>query len=180
MQNESSIEYLDHYYRSRIRALQSIELVIESVAAQLSAAKQLETTYIIYTSDNGYHLGQHRLPPGKECGFDEDIRIPLFIRGPGIQPGHVEQAVTTHIDLAPTLFKLAGIEPREDFDGTPIPLSSAADDTNRDDWMDHEHVTIEYWGIAVAEGENTGFGESHHVLCSCLCTYHKQSEKMAE
>ncbi|KAM0420921.1 hypothetical protein ACHAPT_011311 [Fusarium lateritium] len=150
--NESAVSYLDDYYRARLQALQGVDEIVEQVIHQLGEASLLEDTYIVYSSDNGFHLGQHRLPPGKECGFDEDIRVPLFVRGPGVPAGSVETAVTTHIDLAPTLLKLAGARLRSDFDGTPIPVLPGPG-TRR-----HEHVAVEYWGIALAEGEIGGFG----------------------
>ncbi|RBR24218.1 uncharacterized protein FIESC28_02951 [Fusarium coffeatum] len=149
--NDSAVAYIDDYHRARLQSLQSVDELVEQVTKQLEDAGLINETYIIYSSDNGFHLGQHRLPPGKECGFEEDIRVPLFIRGPGVVAGQVEKAVTTHIDLAPTLLKLAGVSLREDFDGTPIPVS-ADQEVKR-----HEHVAVEYWGIAIAEGEIGGF-----------------------
>ncbi|KAL5044367.1 hypothetical protein BDW71DRAFT_186226 [Aspergillus fruticulosus] len=148
-QSESTIEYHDHFYRQRLRALQGVDELVDSIVTRLEASGQLDNTYIIYTSDNGYHIGQHRLPPGKACGFEEDIRVPLFIRGPGIPENEVEDAVTTHIDLAPTIFGLAEIPLREDFDGTPIPLPSVEDSAS----IRHEHVTVEYWGKSYLEGK---------------------------
>lgn len=153
--NETSVQYLDHFYRQRLRALQGVDELIEQVVTQLENAGVLDDTYIIFTSDNGYHLGQHRLPPGKECGFEEDIRVPLYIRGPRVAKGRTENAVTTHIDLAPTFFKIAGIELRDDFDGTPIPLSANIGMPG----IRHEHVAVEYWGTAIAEGSVGGFGQ---------------------
>ncbi|KAG4280419.1 arylsulfatase [Fusarium proliferatum] len=149
--NESAVSYLDDFYRARLQALQGVDEIVEQVTKQLEDAGILDETYIIYSSDNGYHLGQHRLPPGKECGFDEDIRVPLFIRGPGVSSGSVENAVTTHIDLAPTILRLAGAELRTDFDGTPIPVLPTQENKR------HEHVAVEYWGGAIAEGEIGGF-----------------------
>lgn len=119
---------------------------------RLEQSDKLDNTYIIYTSDNGFHIGQHRLPPGKTCGFEEDIRVPLFIRGPGVPEGHVQDSVTTHIDLAPTIFDLAGIPTRPDFDGTAIPVTPGFAGPR------HEHVTVEYWGTAVIEGTYSGIG----------------------
>lgn len=160
--NASTIEYFDHYYRQRLRALQSVDELVESIVNRLDDAGLLDDTYIVYSSDNGFHIGQHRLPPGKECAFEEDIRIPLYIRGPGIPEGHVEDAVTTHIDLAPTFFQIAGLELRDDFDGTPIPLYNSKSTYPQ---IRHEHVGVEYWGIAIAEGESDGFGKS--ILLEC-------------
>lgn len=150
-QNQTVVDYNDHFYRQRLRSLQGVDELVESLVTRLEESDQLDNTYIMFTSDNGFHVGQHRLPPGKSTGFDEDIRVPFYIRGPGVAEGEVQDAVTTHIDLAPTFFKLAGIPFRDDFDGTPIPIGS--DDAT------HEHVTVEYWGSAVLEGEYRGFGK---------------------
>ncbi|OQE40896.1 hypothetical protein PENCOP_c005G05554 [Penicillium coprophilum] len=152
LQNQSVVDYNDHFYRSRLRALQGVDELVDGLVTRLEESGQLDNTYIIYTSDNGFHIGQHRLPPGKTCGFEEDIRVPLFIRGPGVAKGYVQDAVTTHVDLAPTFFHLAGIPTRDDFDGTAIPV------TPEFDGQRHEHVTVEYWGSAVVEGVYSGIG----------------------
>lgn len=152
-QNQSNVDYNDHFYRSRLRALQGVDELVDQLVTRLSAADIIDNTYIIYTSDNGYHIGQHRLQPGKECGFEEDIRVPLFIRGPGVAADHVEEAVTAHVDLVPTLFEIAGLEARDDFDGVPLPLSTDSERAR------HEHANVEFWGIAIPEGEYRDLGE---------------------
>lgn len=136
-----------------MRALQGVDELVESLVTRLEDSGQIDNTYIIFTSDNGFHIGQHRLPPGKTCGFEEDIRVPFFIRGPGVAKGHVEDAVTTHIDLAPTFFHMAGIPARNDFDGTAMPITADFDGER------HEHVTVEFWGAAVIEGAFSGIGK---------------------
>ncbi|KAJ5644182.1 uncharacterized protein N7484_006689 [Penicillium longicatenatum] len=151
-QNQSVVDYGDFYYRSRLQALQGVDELVDSLVTRLEDSDQLDNTYIIYTSDNGFHIGQHRLPPGKTCGFEEDIRVPLFIRGPGIAEGYVQDSVTTHIDLAPTIFNLAGIPHRNDFDGTAIPLTPDYAGPR------HEHVTVEFWGKSVFEGDFSQIG----------------------
>lgn len=163
--NASAVDYLDHYYRQRLRALQAVDELVDKLIVQLKEAGVLDDTYVIFSSDNGYHLGQHRLPPGKECGYEEDIRVPLIIRGPGVPKSRVEEAVTTHIDLAPTILEMTGSKRRPDFDGTPIPLGvkravEFEDEEDRDASLKtkrHEHVAVEYWGFALAEGEGGGF-----------------------
>ncbi|ROW06867.1 hypothetical protein VMCG_04073 [Cytospora schulzeri] len=171
--NASSVEYLDHYYRQRLRSLQAVDELVERLVVQLDEAGVLDDTYVVFSSDNGFHIGQHRLPPGKECGYDEDIRVPLVIRGPGVSEGEVEDAVTTHIDLAPTILKMVGAETRPDFDGVAIPLGSKTVISGRDEsqvdglWETkrHEHVAVEYWGFALAEGEGGGFdGQGQLVM----------------
>ncbi|KAJ6012785.1 arylsulfatase [Penicillium canescens] len=154
-QNQSNVDYNDHFYRSRLRALQPVDELISEIIDVLEARQILDNTYIIYTSDNGYHIGQHRLQAGKECGFEEDIRVPLIIRGPGIRANHDEVAITTHVDLAPTIFEIAGLPLRSDFDGTPMPLKQTLESNNQ---PRHEHVTVEFWGLAVAEGKYNSLG----------------------
>ncbi|KAK3989763.1 alkaline-phosphatase-like protein [Cladorrhinum sp. PSN332] len=149
--NQENIDYNDHFYRQRLRALQSVDELVEGVVKRLEKYDILDDTFIIYTTDNGYSISQHRRNPGKECGFEEDINIPLIIRGPGVPKGEVSEIVTTHVDLAPTILSIAGAPHRADFDGEAIPLNrkdlEAAIDTR------HEHVTVEFWGIAVSEGK---------------------------
>lgn len=145
-----SIAWHDHFYRQRLRALQSVDELVDEIVTKLDEYGILDNTYIIYTTDNGYHLSQHRLRPGKECGFEEDINIPLIIRGPGLPEGLVTDVVTTHIDLAPTILQLVGAAPRADFDGVSIPLSEPAITEAKK--IRHEHVTVEFWGLAVSEG----------------------------
>lgn len=155
-QNQSNVDYNDHFYRQRLRALQPVDELISEITDVLNEKSILDNTYIIYTSDNGYHIGQHRLQAGKECGFEEDIRVTFIIRGPGILPNYEETAVTTHIDIAPTIFDIAGLPLRSDFDGTPIPLKH---ELNSSDPLRHEHVTVEFWGIAIPEGKFNTLGE---------------------
>jgi len=113
----------------------------------------LDNTYIIYSTDNGYHISQHRLHPGKECGFEEDIHIPLIIRGPGITAGHVSNIVSAHADLSPTILHLAGIAPRPDFDGSAIPLTTSSLLAAEESSERGEHVNIEFWGLGLPEGK---------------------------
>lgn len=96
----------------------------------------------------GYHIGQYRLPPGKECPFETDIHIPLVIRGPGVPAGQVAGVVSSHTDLTPTILKLAGAD-RDDLDGFPIPLT-AKELANPESG---EHVNVEFWGRAIPEGK---------------------------
>ncbi|QKX53241.1 uncharacterized protein TRUGW13939_00317 [Talaromyces rugulosus] len=150
-QNETNVEYNDHFYRSRLRALQAVDELVDGIFARLQDYDLLDNTYIVYSSDNGYHIGQHRLQPGKTCGYEEDINIPLIIRGPGIAENKTTDIVTTHTDLAPTFLQLLGIPLRPDFDGEPIPLTQA--DIEVADSKRQEHVNVEYWGFANGEGK---------------------------
>ena len=67
-------------------------------------------TYVVLTSDNGFHLGQNGLARGKGTAYDTDVRVPLLVTGPGVVPGQRKE-VTSNIDLAPTFEELAGLAP---------------------------------------------------------------------
>lgn len=155
--NQSEVEYNDNWYRKRLQSLQSVDELIDSVVDRLSLSPVvLNNTYLIYTTDNGFHIGQHRLPPGKSCNIEEDVNIPFFIRGPGIPKGAVQSIPSSHTDIVPTLFKLAGIPLRDDFDGEPIPVTEEMLSVNEKS----EHVNIEFWGKYLVEGNNF-FGVSY-------------------
>lgn len=72
------------------------------------ASGQLDNTYIVFASDNGYHMGQHRMLSGKGTAYEEDIHVPLIVRGPGVPAGVVRGEMTSMVDLAPTLAEIAG------------------------------------------------------------------------
>ena len=83
-QTEENEDYNDHLYRQRLRALQAVDELVNELFERLHEKDLLKNTYVVYSSDNGYHIGQHRLQPGKSCGYEEDVNIPLIVRGPGI------------------------------------------------------------------------------------------------
>ncbi|KAL8820049.1 MAG: hypothetical protein Q9223_001655 [Gallowayella weberi] len=147
-QSTAQVDYNDEFYRSRLRALQAVDELVDDFFTLLDNYGILDNTYVFYTSDNGYHIGQHRLPPGKECGYEEDVNVPLIIRGPSIPRGVTTNQVTSHTDLVPTILQLIGAESRDDFDGAAIQLSGEESMEHR-----HEHVNLEYWGFALAEGK---------------------------
>ena len=65
----------------------------------LTASGQLDNTYIFFTSDNGFHMGQHRLKPGKYTPYETDVHVPLLVRGPGIAAGSATSAATSSVDF---------------------------------------------------------------------------------
>ncbi|KAM0414589.1 hypothetical protein ACHAPT_013571 [Fusarium lateritium] len=169
-QNKDNVDFNDHFYRQRLRALQSVDEMVQDIVKQLEAKSILHNTYIIYTTDNGYHIGQHRLQPGKTCGYEEDINIPLIVRGPGAPRNHTTDIVTTHTDIAPTIFSMIGLAPREDFDGIAIPMTTRGMDKAR--YTRHEHVNIEYWGFNLAEGDYGAvrvIGNNYNIYYSVYC-----------
>ena len=139
--NDTQIHDNDEWYRNRLRALQSVDEVVNNTVAYLDKHGLLNNTFIIYSTDNGFHISQHRLLPGKNCPYEEDINVPLIIRGPGLEPGSTVSVATSHTDLAPTILHMAQAHLPDYLDGAPVP----AVDTNPLT-ENFEHAQIEHWG----------------------------------
>ncbi|KAK2887886.1 hypothetical protein Q8A73_019334 [Channa argus] len=107
--SNSSITFLDNAYRKRWQTLLSVDDMVETLVKKLDSIKELDNSYIFYTSDNGYHTGQFSLPIDKRQLYDFDIRIPLMVRGPGIKPNQTLQAPVLNIDLASTILDISGL-----------------------------------------------------------------------
>ncbi|WP_236051118.1 sulfatase family protein [Nonomuraea cypriaca] len=98
-------------FRDRIRMVQSVDDMVERVLATLTAEER-RTTYVVFTSDNGFHLGQHRLLRGKSTAYDHDVRVPLLVRRPAAgRPGDlVTGAIAQNVDLFATFLDIAGVD----------------------------------------------------------------------
>lgn len=119
-----SVPYADQEYWWRMGSLMAVDEMIGRIRDTLVAQGKWANTVLIVTSDHGYNLGSHRLIH-KMAPYDESIRIPLFIYGPGIQPCVINRIVGSH-DLGPTILDLAGIP-------TPIPVAPKGLGLSRDD-----------------------------------------------
>lgn len=114
---------IDASYRKRAQAVESVDKLLADTEATLAAEHLSDNTYIVFSSDNGYHLGQHRLARGKQTAFDTDIRVPLIVAGPGIPHGRVVTQVAQNVDLYPTFVQLAGGTPGPSIEGhSLVPL----------------------------------------------------------
>ena len=114
------IKKVDDVYRNRLRTLLSVDEMISDVIKVLKEKNLLEHTYIVFSSDNGYHLGQFALPVDKRQLYEFDIRVPMMITGPGIPENIVIPVTASNIDLAPTFLDLADIEIPEYMDGISL------------------------------------------------------------
>jgi arylsulfatase A-like enzyme len=134
---------VDGLYRRRLRSLMAVDEGVERIVTGLTELGQLDRTYIVFTSDNGFHLGQHRLPAGKRSPYEEDIRVPMFIRGPGIAAGSHLTGIAANTDLAPTFADLGGAQLAYEADGRSlVPLLRGTATTWRsaylvDQWTGH-------------------------------------------
>lgn len=99
---------LTRNYRCRGESLASIDDGVARVIEALRATGELRDTLVIYTSDNGFFHGEHRLESGKNRVYEEAIRVPLLIRGPGIPKGVSVDDLAINADLAPTILDATG------------------------------------------------------------------------
>jgi arylsulfatase A-like enzyme len=111
------IEQIDSDFRRRAQSVQAVDNMIALIEAKLSARGLARNTYLVFSSDNGLHMGEHRLMPGKQTAFDTDIRVPLIVVGPGVPEGRTVQAMSENIDLCPTFEGLAGAPVGSNVDG---------------------------------------------------------------
>ncbi len=95
-------------YRGRLETLLAVDEAIERIVAKLEAEGRLGNTYLIFTSDNGFMQGQHRLHQGKFVPYEPSIQVPLLIRGPGIPPGGLSKELVTNVDITATILEMTG------------------------------------------------------------------------
>ncbi|MFI7135323.1 sulfatase [Nonomuraea sp. NPDC050153] len=105
---EPIIDQVDERYRARMRSMLGVDDLVGAVVDELRRTGQLDNTYIFFTSDNGFHLGTHRLRQGKTTPFEEAIKVPLVVRGPGIKAEATVTRLTSSVDLATTFAELGG------------------------------------------------------------------------
>jgi arylsulfatase A-like enzyme len=98
---------LNRQFRHRLEALRGVDDLFATLRQRLLAAGRWENAYVIFTSDNGWLYGEHRVP-GKVMAWEESIRVPLLLRGPGVPAGVRRDALVLNNDLAPTIIELAG------------------------------------------------------------------------
>jgi N-acetylglucosamine-6-sulfatase len=101
---------IEQAYRSHLETLQAVDDLVEAIVDALQSAGKLEDTFIIFTSDNGFAYGDHRLF-GKIDVYEGSIRVPLVIRGPGIPENQTRSQLVNNLDVVATIEELAGARP---------------------------------------------------------------------
>jgi arylsulfatase A-like enzyme len=113
----AAIAKLDTDFNLRVEAVQAVDDMIDALMKQLAATGLDKNTYVVFSSDNGYHMGEHQLLAGKQTAFDTDIRVPLVVVGPGVPSGVINDHIVENIDLCPTFAELAGTAAPSTSDG---------------------------------------------------------------
>lgn len=142
------IDKIDNIFRNRVRCVMSIDDMLGSIRKVLKETGTSNHTYIFFSSDNGYHLGDYSMLQGKQTPFDIDIRVPLIGYGPAISAGTLQEAIVSNIDLAPTFAALAGVQLPGAPDGKDI-QHLLRQDTRKIDWRNFaiiEHKRVSYDG----------------------------------
>jgi len=104
----------------RREALMSAEDAVERVLDTLAASGEADNTYVMFMSDNGYILGEHRIRGGKLAPYEVSNHVPFLVSGPGIVPGTVVDDVSAQVDFAPTVMSMAGLTAPAAVDGVDL------------------------------------------------------------
>jgi N-acetylglucosamine-6-sulfatase len=107
-------------FRCRMESLLAIDEGVAEIVEALRDTGELKDTLIIYTSDNGFFHGEHRVPNGKNRVYEPSVKVPLLMRGPGIDKGITVDELTVNTDVAATIADFAGADPLVQVDGRSL------------------------------------------------------------
>lgn len=149
--NAYEISEIREAYQQQLECLLSVDDGVQAIVGALQATGELGRTLVIFTDDNGYFHGEHRVPSGKVLPYEPSIRVPLIIRGPGVPRGLRLKQIVANIDLAPTILDAAGAKARRVEDGRSLfPLPRHPD---------------RQWGrdLLIERGSGAGNGQVAHA-----------------
>jgi arylsulfatase A-like enzyme len=118
--NDFQVGALTEAYQQELESLLAVDEAVGRIVEALRRAGDLQKTLIVFTSDNGYFHGEHRIPSGKVFPYEPALRVPLVVRGPGIAPGQRIDDLVANIDLAPTIADAANVTPLRIVDGRSL------------------------------------------------------------
>lgn len=119
-----TLKLIDEIQRKRWQTLLSVDDLVEAVVKSLNEKGFLDNTYVFFTSDNGFHLGQNGQVLDKRQPYDTDVQVPLIVRGPNIPKKTVSNDLVALLDFGPTILELADVQVGGNlFDGTSFTSS---------------------------------------------------------
>jgi N-acetylglucosamine-6-sulfatase len=111
---------IDNRHERRVESLQAVDDLVQNVVLTLGDAGELDNTYIFFTSDNGFHHGEHRVAKQKWRPYEEDVNVPLLVRGPDVAAGSTTYKMALNTDYLPTFTSLAGARTPAYVDGRSL------------------------------------------------------------
>ena len=117
---DAQIANIQREYRCRIESLLAVDDGVAQVVKALRDEGEFENTVVVYTSDNGFFHGEHRVPMGKTRVYEPSIRVPLIVHAPGIPDGVAVEDLAANVDLAPTIAELTAAKPGRTMDGLSL------------------------------------------------------------
>lgn len=118
--NAQDIAGITKDYRSRLESLLAVDEAVAAIVAAVQRNGELDNTVFLFTSDNGWLQGEHRIPRGKVHAYEESSRVPLILRGPGVPAGVSTQAFVSNVDLAATILDAADATAAITIDGRSL------------------------------------------------------------
>jgi N-acetylglucosamine-6-sulfatase len=135
----AEIARIDQDFRMRAQSVQAVDKMIGEIRGML-ASRGLQDTYVIFSSDNGLHMGEYSLRPGKMTPFETDIHVPLVVVGPGVPKGRVVDSIVENVDLFETFLELGGASSPSSPDGhslVPLLTGSTVTDWRHNALIEH-------------------------------------------
>ncbi len=148
--SDARIKKIDENYRDRLETLQAADRAVGALLDAVETSGNSGNTYVFFLSDNGYFLGEHRQPHGKDAPYDAAALVPLAILGPDLPAGATVASVASNTDIAPTILDLAGAAPTFEPDGRSL-LPVIRGDSS----AERRYVLLEGFGKEV-EGHEAG------------------------
>ena len=146
------IAQIDAFRRKQLQSLTALDQAIDSLLTALAGQGKLDETLVLYLSDNGHFWGEHGIPWGKNAVYEESSRVPFAVRYPRLAPRpRAEEKLVANIDIAPTIYELAGLPIPPEVDGRSlVPLLDTRRAQTAPTLLWREELLIEGWAAAPA------------------------------
>jgi N-acetylglucosamine-6-sulfatase len=171
LMTSTDITNMTRQYRNGVASMLAVDDLVGVIVQALGA--ELANTVLIFTSDNGYLYGEHRLS-GKAAIYDESLRVPLYVAGPGIAGGRTVDTLVVNNDWAPTIAQLGGAVPATPIDGRS--LVDVLQGGGASDWRRRflvEYLSSNFGDVPTYTGLRTGADDDYP-----LRTYAEYNEKL--